>query len=550
MSLPRRATLLSALAPLLLAGLIAGAWAVDHARLEGKVARNVVVAGVPIGTLSPDDASEALTTLQEEFPNTPVVITAEGIQLESTIGELGFAVDTEKTLADALSLGREGFSPIEVIRWLGSLTDTRRMPISLTSDPAKLKEAILRLEGEQRTKPTEPSLVLNGSGAVFTPGVVGREIDISSIEEQLPTSLDTVGGTIAVTAKRSEIKPKLSDEAVLAVKKQADDLLGSPIELVVGEKAEAISREHLLTVLSVDNSGGAPKLAASAEAAQLLADEFFPQRGNPTGVRFTMSNGAFIPQGGSDAVVCCSKDAGKTIAAELLKGAHKIEVPTRTMTAAEGIEWAKGLGVKEPVASFTTEHPCCVSRVTNIHRISDLTRGALIAPGATFSVNDFVGRRTAEKGFVSAGVIEDGEFKDDFGGGVSQFATTLFNAAFFGGYDIPDYKAHSVYISRYPFGREATLAYPHVDLKIRNDSPYGVVIWPTYTGSSVTVTLYSTKWATGQVSSGPTASETSDKVPKGCGTVKTVRKVIKLASGESSKDTFYAYYTCDPPEHP
>ena len=63
MSLPRRATLLSALAPLLLAGLIAGAWAVDHARLEGKVARNVVVAGVPIGTLSPDDASEALTTL-------------------------------------------------------------------------------------------------------------------------------------------------------------------------------------------------------------------------------------------------------------------------------------------------------------------------------------------------------------------------------------------------------------------------------------------------------------------------------------------------------
>jgi vancomycin resistance protein YoaR len=176
-------------------------------------------------------------------------------------------------------------------------------------------------------------------------------------------------------------------------------------------------------------------------------------------------------------------------------------------------------------------------------------RGALIAPGSTFSVNDYVGQRTAAKGFVSAGVIEDGEFKEDFGGGVSQFATTLFNAAFFGGYEIPDYKAHSVYISRYPFGREATLAYPNVDLKIHNDSPFGVVIWPTYTDSSVTVTLYSSRWAVGEVVSGPTAAERSPQVPEGCGRVKTVRKVTKIASGEPSRDSFYAYYTCDPPEH-
>lgn len=50
-------------------------------------------------------------------------------------------------------------------------------------------------------------------------------------------------------------------------------------------------------------------------------------------------------------------------------------------------------------------------------------------PGTTFSVNDTVGRRTAEKGFVEGGVIQDGEFATDIGGGVSQFATTTFNAA-------------------------------------------------------------------------------------------------------------------------
>ena len=105
-----------------------------------------------------------------------------------------------------------------------------------------------------------------------------------------------------------------------------------------------------------------------------------------------------------------------------------------------------------------------------------MTRGVLIAPGETFSANGFVGKRTKEKGFASAPVIENGKFSEDYGGGVSQWATTTFNAAFFAGLDIPDHKAHSIYISRYPYGREATLAYPSVDLKIHNNTPYGVVM--------------------------------------------------------------------------
>ena len=48
----------------------------------------------------------------------------------------------------------------------------------------------------------------------------------------------------------------------------------------------------------------------------------------------------------------------------------------------------------------------------------------------------------------------------EIGGGVSQFATTMFNAAFFAGLDIDEYQAHSEYFDRYPCGREATMGYP------------------------------------------------------------------------------------------
>jgi vancomycin resistance protein YoaR len=224
------------------------------------------------------------------------------------------------------------------------------------------------------------------------------------------------------------------------------------------------------------------------------------------------------------------------IAGAFLSGSESVAVPTRTITAQEGLEWAQGLGVKQVVGEFTTNHKCCESRVQNIHRIADMTRGVLIAPGGTWSVNDHVGRRTVEKGFAIGGVIEDGEFKTDIGGGVSQYATTLFNAAFFGGYDIPAYKMHSKYISRYPYGREATLSYPGVDLKVHNDSPYGVVVWPTYTDTSITVQLWSTQYGRGE--------QTAQSQSSGCGTVRTTRTTTFPDKGPQ-EDTFRANYDCD-----
>ena len=104
----------------------------------------------------------------------------------------------------------------------------------------------------------------------------------------------------------------------------------------------------------------------------------------------------------------------------------------------------------QQVKSFTTYHACCESRVANIHRMADLVRGAIIPPGKTFSINEHVGKRTVENGFVLAGAIANGEHSEEVGGGVSQFATTLFNAAFFAGLDFGEYQSHSILFDRYP----------------------------------------------------------------------------------------------------
>ena len=144
----------------------------------------------------------------------------------------------------------------------------------------------------------------------------------------------------------------------------------------------------------------------------------------------------------------------------------------------------------QQVGGFTTDYPAGETRVTNIHRGADLLNNTVVEPGQTFSLNHTVGPRTAARGFVTAPVFAQGEFFDDYGGGVSQLATTTYNAGFFAGYADVTHQPHTIYISRYPPGREATVNYGVIDLQFRNDSPHGVLIRTYYSSTSITVSLY------------------------------------------------------------
>jgi vancomycin resistance protein YoaR len=131
--------------------------------------------------------------------------------------------------------------------------------------------------------------------------------------------------------------------------------------------------------------------------------------------------------------------------------------------------------------------------LTNIHRAADLMDNTLVLPGKVFSMNKEVGERTGARGFAQGYVISGGRLEVDFGGGVSQLATTTFNAAFFAGLEDVEHHPHSFYISRYPEGREATVAWGAKDLRFRNDTDTGIFVTTSYTNSSVTVRIWGTK---------------------------------------------------------
>jgi vancomycin resistance protein YoaR len=159
---------------------------------------------------------------------------------------------------------------------------------------------------------------------------------------------------------------------------------------------------------------------------------------------------------------------------------------------------ARDLGIVEEVSEFTTFFPHSDYRNTNLGRAAQLVNGTVLKPGDVFSLNETVGERTAENGFTKGFIISDGVFKEDFGGGVSQVATTTFNAMFFAGLKDIEHKPHSFYIDRYPVGREATVAWPSVDLRFQNDTPHGVLIeaWIDPSSPSSSGAMHVRMWST------------------------------------------------------
>jgi hypothetical protein len=145
----------------------------------------------------------------------------------------------------------------------------------------------------------------------------------------------------------------------------------------------------------------------------------------------------------------------------------------------------------ERVSSFTTFFSCCEPRVTNIRRMARQIDDYVVMPGETFSVDRIAGPRTSSKGYVPAPYMQGGTGHCcAIGGGVSQFGTTMFNAIFWGGFEIVDHQPHSGWISRYPLGIEATLVYSSIDLKFRNDTVTPIYVRTSTTSTSLTVELW------------------------------------------------------------
>ena len=513
-------------------------WSIDRAINKNKIGRGITVIGQDIGGLHPSELSDVLLSIATSYASTPVIIKSDLGDIQTTTGEVGITVHIEETFKKILELDDVPLI-VEPFHWVKNLFAERSSPIAVQLR----KDQNFKLPvdfSNSKSEPIEPVWKVENGQVEFINGVPAQIFNEEAIRNSIFLAAATGASPIVVNADFTEIRPVVSDSEAADFAEIVNDLTKSGLTIIVGERTHTFSPEEVRNWLIFSLEDEQPSWVLNKPLVRgAIGDQLGGVVADKNELPEIIVNDGELSIVNLSAKACCAEDSVDLIYQSMLNGASSVNLQLIDIT--DGMdELLMAYGVSELISEATTPHPCCQSRVTNIQRFAELIQGTIIGPGDSLSLNEAIGKRTEAKGFVEAGVIVNGELTEDVGGGISQFATTFFQAAFYGGLDIVQYFPHTIWFSRYADfegrkGIESTISWPSPNLEVRNISPFPILVWPTWTSTSLTVSLYSTKYAETEVSG--QRSSMSDQ----CENIQTTRRRL-LPDGSEELDTFSARY--------
>lgn len=483
--------------------LLAGAYLVGYLLTGDRLPKNTQISGVPLGGLGRSAAIAKLERELSERADRPISVEIGDRQDRIVPADAGLAFDVASSVDRAGA--RRSFDPRHLWR---SLTGGSPMDAAVSTDKAAMSSAVAELAERHDVPPRDASLTYQGArserpSAAVKPARDGIVLRRDEAAERLQAAFLGGNATLALPVERA---PAAVDDAeAQQVRKDfAVPAVSGPVVVDVGQAGKlSVTPSEIARSITFRSQGGtlvpdldADKLrsAVDRQVRELDLDE--PRDAT---VRIRDGRPVVVPAVDSS-VVSASSLAGAVRPALAGSGGDRtVSVAPVASRARFSTQDAAKLGIRTVIGEFTTKFPYATYRNVNIGRAAQLINGTLLKPGDTFSLNNIVGERTKANGFTEGNVISGGKFRLELGGGVSQSATTTFNAMFLAGLEDIEHRPHTLYINRYPFGREATVAWPSLDLKFRNNTKYGVLVQAEVVRArpgrqgSITVKMWSSK---------------------------------------------------------
>lgn len=467
---------------------------VETALARGEVLRGVVVGDVALGGLDESAARARLEKRRSELAVAPLVLVLGDEKVTTSGRDLGLGVDVDAGLRAAMNAGRDGSIFSRFGGWCARLFRATHVVMPARAE-ARFTDALHAVTAPHLELPIVPSIGFDGELHAVYPKE-GRVIDEPELRRSWSARLDAPSNE-PITVPLIVRAPELSRADVDAALEKARALIAGPITLVTEDGAHEakLSPTTLGDALTSEVKSGPPRLELGLAKERLdkaLRALRVAAEKPALPARFAVDARQAITVLPSERGLRLDDDAllAAIWSASSTKDrrgvlALRVEEPSGLT-----VEEAEGLGIDGLVAQFVTHHACCEARVKNIHSVAAQMHGVVLRPGETFSLNQFLGPRTNEGGYFEAPTIVRGKMKATAGGGISQFATTLFNAVLNGGYEIVQRQPHSFYFPRYPEGHEATVSFPSPDLSFKNDTKFGLLIQTSYGPTFIRVLLY------------------------------------------------------------
>ncbi len=462
-----------------------------------RILPGVSVGGIDLGGLTAPEAERVLTEHYASASGVSYTLRAGGQTWTYSAADLGLNIEASEAVAQALKTGRDGGN------FIGSLTSQALTYLNgaaiaprLTYDQSKALTVLQSLGVEVNQAGASGGLTVNGLEVIATPAQTARTLDITASLARLDYALThpEAGTDIPLIVSEQPASIQNLDEAAELARTAlsggltliADDGQGNPLgpwTLTAEQVASALQIDLVAVGKGVYRYEVGVDLRSAASYLESLAPGLLS---SPVDGRFHFNETSGQLEPTQPAIGGRSLDVAATIR-ELESRALSADRTARmqfayvqpryhnTVTAAE-------LGIVGRVSEATTTFTGSdANRRVNIAVSASKMDGVIIGPGEEFSFNTALGDLTYDEGFVDAKVIFGERTQNGIGGGVCQVSTTIFRAAFTGGYTIIERNAHPYRVGYYeqgnfPPGLDASIYTPERDFRFQNDTPYHLLI--------------------------------------------------------------------------
>jgi vancomycin resistance protein YoaR len=473
-------------------GYVGASWA-----LADVVPRGTTVAGVEVGGLGRDEAAAALESGLASRADDEVPVTANGRTTSVDPASAGLTLDVAATVD-----GLTGFDLQPLRLWRHVVGNGDQAPVT-DVDEAALTAAVEGVAGTLATEPVDAGLVFADGAPHVTPAADGSVVDEDAAADVLRDGWLT--GDRPLDLPTDAVEPDITQaEGEEALTTVAEPFAAAPVVVAVGGQSVELPVDVLTSLASFVPQESALALALDGPR---LVDEVVKRTSGlltpASDARFEFVNDAPVIVPGTPGTTLDPAVLSQAVAAAATGQDRTARVELVASDPAQSTQELEALGVKEVVAEFSTPLTNEAVRTENLRVGASKVNGHLVRPGEVFSLTEALGPVTREAGFRDAPVIVNGEHVQGTGGGLSQMATTTYNAAFFAGFEDVEHQPHSEWFARYPEGREATLYTGSIDMKFRNTSPYGALMQSWVAGGRLHVRIWGTKHFTVETSTSP-----------------------------------------------
>ena len=447
---------------------------------------NTKLFGYEIGSKLAPSVYEQINMAVKDKVNNPINFKTPQGTFTATPEELGLELDLPATVRDIRK---------NVFIFLKSAVFSTEIKPTINLDENTFKIALAKVITENTKKPINATLATQGGKVVTTEAVSGTEIDWEKTKKSLRESWLYEGRKAEVVI--AYIPPAVSNEDVNKVRSNLADLaVASPITLNIGARSVVISPEIIGTALKfVPNK---EKLESKFDET-VIVNEISRQIPNIQ----TMASDAKFDFIGDKVVVVPAQEGIKFKPGQLdaalspvfrQKDNRVVYLDSAVVKPLITTESLDALGIKEQLSTFRQDFDYLPYREINVGQAALYMDGMILKPDEVFSMNETIKERTTKNGYVKGIYIgEGGRFDFGLGGGVSIITSATWTAAFYAGLERIEQRAHSVLIARYTPGLEATVSWPKLDLKFRNNTNNNILIKAIPARDGITISMYGTK---------------------------------------------------------